>query len=525
MRMTRHPFTFRRPSTPDSRGPRVRQAVWAVIVLSPWLGANAQDAENTGGKPAVTITPRVSVTETFTSNALLQSRNARSEWITQVSPGIRLASQGGRLRGSLDYSLNEFAYARGTQGRQRQNALNASGVAELVDAALFLDVSGQVSQQSVSALATPTNVAGGANGNSTETSTFRLSPYWRGVLGGVVEYEARYGWTDTQADSANASDVRTREWSLKLAGVVSGPMSWSADVASKRLSYSLGRPLADDRIQGAVSYAYSPQLSFTALASRYADNYATVALDRQFSVGLGFNWALSPVTKMGGQLERRTFGNSHNLSFEHRTARTAWRFSDSRSVTAAPAQSGTTVVGSLSDLLFAQFAGTEPDPLKRAALVDQFMLTNGLSSDAKVISNFLSSSATLQRRQEASFVLLGVRDTVTFVLSRSASSKLDTVVLAFDDFTNNNIVRQTGFTSSYAHRLTPDWAVNLGASLQRSSGSAAASSTTLRSLDLSLVGRLGRQLNGSIGARRVWFDHSTNPYSETAVIGGLSVQF
>ena len=501
-------------------------AALTPVALGFGLGASQAMAQDAGvGKPAVTITPRVSVTQTYTDNSLLSSTNARSEWITQVSPGLRVVSQSGRIRGTFEYSLNEFAYANHTRGRQRQNALNSNGVAELVDGSTFLDFSGQISQQSISALAAPTTTQGANSANSTETSTFRLSPYVRGVMAGAVDYEARYGWTWTNADSANASDVRSREWQVRLASAGSGALGWSADAAAKTMNYSLGRTLRENHVQGALNYAFTPQVKGSLLLSQYSDNYATVSMDSQFSTGLGLNWAVSPATKIAAQMERRSFGQSHSISFEHRTARTAWRFSDSRTATAAPAESGTTVVGSLSDLLFAQFAGVEPDPLKRATLVDQFMQTYGLRSDTKVISNFLSSSATLQRRQEASFAILGVRDSVTFVLSRSSSSKLDTVVVAFDDFSNNSVIQQTGFTTSWAHRLTPDWAVNLSATSQRSSGSTAGAGTLLRSVDLTFTGRFGRQMSGSFGARRVWFDSTTAPYSESAVIGSLNVQF
>ncbi len=487
--------------------------------------ASAQSTDDAGPKPTITIVPRVSVTETYTDNSLLSSTRKRKELITQVSPGIRIVSQAGRIRGSLDYSLSEFVYANNTRGRQSQNALNALGSVEVADRFAFVDFSGQISQQAISAFATQSNSAGANNPNSTETSTYRLSPYVRGVLAGSVDYEARYSWTNTQSDAPATGNVRTTEGQLKLAGAGAGALSWSLDASTTDHQYSLGRGLAEDRLQGAAIYAINPQLKLSLLGGTDANNYTTLAKERHTSSGLGLNWAISANTKLAAELQRRSFGKSHNLSFEHRTARTAWRFSDSRDVSAGPAESGTTVAGTLGDLLFSQFTSAEPDPLKRALLVDQFLQTYGLRSDTKVVSNFLSSSATYQRRQNASFVLLGVRDTVSFVLSRSSSSKLDAFATAFDDFTNNSSVQQTGFTVSYAHRLTQDLALTVAAVRQSTTGSSALQSSSLRSLDFALSGRLGRQVSGSIGARRVFFDSPTIPYTETAVTGNLSLQF
>ena len=515
------------PSSIVTKAPSSRVTWWCaggLLGLS-WGIASAQSGDDSAPKPTVSIVPRVSVTETFTDNSLLSSTGKRPELITHVSPGIRIVSQGGRVRGSLDYSLSEFLYANNTRGRQSQNALNTLGSIEVYDKAAYVDFSGLISQQSVSAFATQSNSPGARNANSTETSTYRLSPFVRGAFAGAVDYEARYSWTNTRSDAGGTSDVRTTAMLLRLSGRGTGALSWTVNGSVADNRYSLGRALAEDRIQGSLIYAFNPQLNLSLLAGREANNYKTLAKEAHTSAGLGLNWALSSSTKLAAQLERRAFGQSHSLTFEHRTPKTAWRFSDSRDVSAAPAQSGTTVAGSLGDLLFGQFASVEPDPLKRAQLVDQFLQTYGLRSDAKVISNFLASSATLQRRQEASFVLLGVRDTVSFVLSRASNSKLDAFATAFDDFTANTSVQQTGFTILYAHRLTQDMALSLAASRQTTTGSTALLSSSLRSIDLSLSGKLGRQINGSIGARRVFFDNATTPYSETSVTGNLSVQF
>ena len=103
----------------------------------------------------IKLSARLSVSEVYTSNVNLTS-NSRSDLITQVSPGIRITSKGGRVQGSLDYSLTEQLYARNSSGRRSQNALNATGNAELLENWAFVDFGGVVGQQSVSAFGAPT---------------------------------------------------------------------------------------------------------------------------------------------------------------------------------------------------------------------------------------------------------------------------------------------------------------------------------------------------------------------------------
>lgn len=495
-----------------------------VLTLGLSLPVVAQEAGVT--VPKLSVVPRLSISERYTNNVALSSTGQKSEFITKISPGISIRSNAGRLKGNFDYSLSELIYAQGTSARQTQNALNSVLNLEAVDGFAFVDFSGSISQQSISALGKPSTDGSSLNGNSTETSVFRLSPYLRGNLAGIADYEVRYGWTSSQSGAASVSDIRTTDASARLSGSArGGPMGWSAGWSSQDVKYSLGRAVQSDRLNGALSYAFTPQLSGSLLVSRESNNYTSAAKQSYGSAGLGLNWRLSNRTTVAAQIENRSFGQSHNISIAHRTPRTAWRFSDVRDVANSPAQSGVTSLGSLSDLLFSQFTSLESDPIKRGELVNRFIQDNGLTADAQVISNFLASTVSLQRRQEASFALLGVRDTITFVMSRGNNRSLGTFVTAFDDLSNNTVVHQSGFSVLYAHRLTPDASMNIVASHQSNSGSAGAGGTSLRAVDVSLSSRLGRRMSASIGARRVFFDSATNPYTETAVTGNLNVQF
>jgi len=494
---------------------------------SAWLAASVSLAQNAAGpSPALSIVPRISVSERFTNNVALSRSNKKSELVTQISPGISIRSNSGRLKGFLDYSLDELIYARGTSGRQTQNALNSSAVLEAVDNFAYIDFSGSISQQAISALGLQSTNGSSINGNSTETSNFALSPYLKGNLGGVVDYVARYGWASSKSGAASVSDLLTTDASLNLSGAVrGGPMGWAADASSQRVNYSLGRTIRSSRFGGSLSYAFSPQVNASLLISRESNNYTTATAESHGSAGLSMNWRLSERTSIAAQLENHSYGQSHNISILHRTARTSWRFSDSRAVSNSPAQSGQTTLGSLSDLLFNQFSSLEADPLKRVELVNRYLQETGLTGDSQVISNFLSSQVSLQRRQEASFALLGVRDTISFVMSRGSNSSLSNFSTAFDDLSNNSVIHQSGFSVIYSHRLTPDTSMNAVASRQNASGTGGLGGTSLRALDLSISSRLGRQTSASIGARRVFFDSVTNPYTETAVTGNLNVQF
>ena len=502
-------------------------AIFMVAAFSTVGDAGAQDFASTGGsKRAISIVPRISFAETLTDNVRLTSSDRQSELVTEISPGIQISGERGKVRGYFDYALNGKFYAQNTAGTSVQNALTAFGTFEAVDRWAFVDVSAGISQQAVSALGSPAVSSASINANQTETATFRLSPYLRGRFANLIDYETRYTLSTNRSQSAVASDVTTRDGLIRLTGRGSGArLGWSLEAGQQNASYSAGRTTESDRLSGSLSYAVVPQLNFSASVGQESNNFTTTDKQSHSTAGFGVNWTPSENTSLAGSRDSHSYGNSHSISFLHRTPRTSWRFSDTISVAAPSAQNGLTNLGSAFDIYFSQFASVEPDPVKRAVLVNNFLQTNGINPGSAIISNFATSAASLQRRQDLSFSLLGIRDTITFIATRGESSRLDTVTTAVDDLSNSAVIRQAGLSVSYAHKLTPDAAFNVLASAQQSSDSLGLQGSNTRSVNLSLSTKVGTKSTAVISARRVVFESNASPYTESAISGTLNVQF
>ena len=521
--------------------------VLVAASVAPW--AHAQEGGALDVASRITIVPRVSVTETFTNNVRLSSANPKSELITEVSPGIRISSDGGRIRGSIDYSLTEAFYANNSSGRRSLNNLSATGTVEAIDNWAFLDFSGNVGQQSISAFGTPSSGALLAGGNSTETSVYRLSPYVRGRFGGNAEYEARYGYTSSTSRSSTVSDVDQRDLSFRVSGgQATYGLSWGFDASRQSTGFSGGRSTSGSSLNTRLQYALDERWGAYVRVGRESNDYAVangessnfVALgvswrpnpelsvnadqDNRGFTGLGINWAPSRRTSIAITREGRLYGATHSIALAYRTPLTAWTFSDSRGTSSTPAFGPGLQSVSLYDLLTNQFAATESDPLKREQY-DAFLLGNGIKPGLTAVGGFLSSTLSLQQSRQMSFALFGARSTLTMVLSRSQSTKLDTLSTAVDDFLTASVVSQNGLSANYAYRLTPRMTLSLGASRQSSSGNNGVAGTSSRSFNVNLSTQLTREASASVGARRVVFDSATNPYSETAVTGSVQVQF
>jgi uncharacterized protein (PEP-CTERM system associated) len=525
---------FHRVTLRTSRHLAVALAL-ALLLATAATGARAQDSDaipspmgafRSADAPnrALVISPRVSVTETVTSNVRLAPKGqAQSDEITELNPGININIEGPRLKTYFDYSVDELAYAQNTSARHTLRNLNSYGTLEAIDNWAYLDFSGSISQQAISAFGTQSTSAASINANQTEVSTYRISPYLRGRLGDVATYDARLSGSVSRSAAGSASNVNNSDGALKISSNRVGTgLSWSIDATHDAADYSAARSTSADRLNLTLPYAITPQFSVSIDGGKESNNYTSINQKRYGTGGFGVVWMPSDLTKFSASRDRRSFGESHQVSFESRTARTVWKFSDTQDATTSTGQGG--VSSSLYGLLFSQFASAQPDPIARAQMVNAFLQANGLAPTTVVTSGFLTSTLSLQHQQSLSFALMGVRDTITFVATRTQTSALDALSSVVGDLANATLVNQRGFSANLAHRLTPNYSLGVFASEQVSTGSAATQETRLKSLNVNLTGKVGNNAAFTLGARRVVSSGAT-PYVESAVTGNLNVPF
>ena len=231
-------------------------------------GNTSQSIASGTGEPSnqpfrtINIKPRIRLTETWSDNvAISTGKNGKeSGFITELAPGIRVDAKTARLKAYLDYSLVGQFYSASSAQNRTQNALNSFGTLEAVSNWLFLDFSGVIAQQAISAFGAQSPSNANLNSNSSETSTYRLSPYIRGQLSGTVEYSLRYNWSTTQSNISSASNIELSEWAGQLRG--STPfqnLKWSADATRQTADYSSGRTTEAERMYATATYSIIPQ--------------------------------------------------------------------------------------------------------------------------------------------------------------------------------------------------------------------------------------------------------------------------
>lgn len=478
------------------------------------------------------ITPSIAVNETATDNVALSSTQKKGDLITDISPGISIDGSGGRSKLHLSYQLHNLFYAQDATRNNTQNSLNASGTLEALENWLFIDASGVISQQSISAFggATSSTVNTNVNGNTTETSTYRISPYIRGTLGSLADYQVRYNLSTTSSKSSLAFGSDTTELIATLKGATTRVnLGWLLDASSQNVRYDSGRSNEADRLRGVLTYRFDPQFRVSLIGGREANNYLSLSKEAHTIRGAGFDWAPTERTQISARRESRFFGNSNSFSFSHRTEGSAWKISESKDAVIQSNQQSTVGLGTFYDLFFSLFSSAEPDPERRAALVNSLLLSVGIPANTQIPGGFLTSGVTLQHRREMSFALLGARNTVAFAATQSDSQNLSqgvgTGFLAGEDFSNAQNIRQRGASINWSHKLTALSSLTGVFSRMISTGTGTTTlETTQKMMNLNFSTQLGPKTSAGIGARRVVVDGTTN-YSENALTGTLSHRF
>ncbi len=477
-----------------------------------------------GRAATVWIEPSVSVGATLSSNGNASSSNGRSELKLDVTPGLRAVLNTARVRGFVDYSLSAEYYLDGNSGNRLSNRLNASATVVAWDQRAFVDVSGSISDQSVSAFG-PQSVTGLADTNRSETSSFRVSPYIQGSLGGWADYQLRYALQTLNTDTAIRSDSTSQVLSARLGSrPVGQQLGWFVDASAQENDFAVGRDTRSDIARAGLIVSVSPLLNVTVSSGVETNDIITLKRESYNTTGVGFDWRPSQQTSMSVSVEKRYFGTGYNAAVEHRTGRTIWRYSASRSASDSPTQAGSVSVGTNYDIVDALLSQSIPDPILRAQAVLQFLANFNIPADAQNFQDFLSSSTTLNQTQQVSVALNGIRSVITINVTRGTTSRLDSLAILGDDFDTNTKIDQQSWGVSYGHRLTQITSLNAAYIDQKSSGSSGASSKR-QSVSFGLSTRLAPRTSGTVLLQFGRFNNTAGSYNDAAISGRITHRF
>lgn len=500
-----------------------------ATLLPPQL-VQAQDVQDGAAslKPAWQVTTRLSLKETFTDNVQASaSGNRHSDQISEIAPGITVIGQSARLKGHLDYQLRGLAYAQDSRRNKAQHDLSAAGNLEVVDGRVFVDASALATQQDVSLLGTRSgDNYWSDNANLTQTASFNVSPYMRGHVGRMADYELRYQKSLTRNRALQARDIDHDNYSLSLQGARDGRLlSWSATATRQTTEYSGQRKTEADQLRAFLTLHPDQQWDVSLIGGRERNDYLSFNKEGKTTAGVALNWSPSMRTRLSLLKESRFFGTGHNFSLTHRARLLAFNYADVRDVKTFPEQYQLGFVNAF-DLFDKLLTGTVPDAEVRAQQINQLLPQLGLSPYTPMAVGALSSQVTVDRDQTLSLGAYGARNAVALLLRQSKRQALGVANQLFDDFALSPSITQRDATLSWSYRLSPDTALSVNVTqTQALAQSAAQYDNRQRKYQLGLNGRIGARTTAAVEWRRTLFKSAAAPYDENVLIGSLNFQF
>jgi uncharacterized protein (PEP-CTERM system associated) len=299
-------------------------------------------------------------------------------------------------------------------------------------------------------------------------------------------------------------------------------MGWSLEAQTQNFDYSQGRETQSRSAEAGLSYAFTPVLRGSVFVGAETNDVVSLEKQSYSASGVGVDWRPSDKTRTSIALDRRYYGNGHNILLEHRTGRTVWRYTDAQSAMNNALEDAVPQLGANYDLL-AKLLGSDPEE------IDRLLREYSAQSIYELYRRFVTSSATFERNQQLSVMVEGVRSVAIFSLGRHRSRRLDVVSVPGqeqgDDFDNTSAIFQRSWTIAFAHRLTPRTSVNVALTGLKTDSTNAALGDSSKSLAVGMTNRLGLRTSASIQLQRTAFSSSLQPYRATSISGFITHRF
>ncbi|MBI5329090.1 MAG: TIGR03016 family PEP-CTERM system-associated outer membrane protein [Betaproteobacteria bacterium] len=495
--------------------------VW--LLLMPGLAAAANSR----------FSPYVNMTERYSDNVSLSSTAPVASFVTEVNPGFRYLSKGGKGDINLDYSLGALMYTQGGSS-DTNHQLSLIANSELFSDQLKINAVARISQQFTSQtgaasggsalLSSLTGAPNNANyystSNKTTSQTLGLTPQWRMKFGNSAQLDARWQITraSTRATSGGAS-TRSSGNNINLdltSGGATRRAPWSVNYS---LSESGSPGSAKTRLttlSGTLGYQYSNKTRFNLTFGQDSNNGSTSGLSSSEGPywNLGASWAPSSRLTLEASAGRRRNASSYslNLNYRHRRFTLATRYSESMQDT----YSQLTATEAF-DIYLCQ-GSTAPVAVNAGSGPPAENCTLSLAAAPVQVSN-LTSAISLSKAWSGNLSYnLGGGNLLTLALSSTQRDLLGSATAGDSDST---------FTTGGAWSLRMGPRMTSVLSLSKSHAEGAGSESDDRTLGWMLTRQLGQDATGVIDLRRLerTSGASTGAFSENSISARVNMSF
>lgn len=477
------------------------------------------------------MTPSLKLAETYTDNVFLSPEGSRrSDWITQVTPGISVTANTPRLRLDAFYAPEIVYHAQTERQDKVFHRGNAVGTLELADELLFLEAGARVDQYDISLQGPLTTSNVNITGNRATAATGYVSPYLRRDIGSAARAEARFTYSawESDEDQPTLPDNTARRVDLRL---TNGPayrlLTWDVAYGAEAIKYDTQQETTSEVLTANARRSITSTVGLLLQAGyeRYDTGLPEAIEEPRYSAGL--DWTPTPRTRLAATAGQRLGDETYSFEFRHRTRLTSWNVTYAEDVTTSREQFFVPATQSTGGALDQMFRAQFPDPVARQKAVQEFIARMGLPPNLGAPVNFFSDQLFLQKRWLASVGLHGVRNTLVATGFWELRELLGGTAPSVGDFAASESIRTSGGSLAWALRLTARSTWNLQAGYTRSQFLDSGQVDDFVYLQAGLTRQFQRRVSGSLYYRLQDKDSTQSgaEYRENAGIASLLVTF
>lgn len=479
----------------------------------------AAGAQSAAIAQTVRIQPTLDTRLTWTDNVDTEE-DGQQDWIAEVSPGVSISRESGRFSGGLNLRLRNTVHAEKTEDNATFLAVNGRGTIEAIEDAFFIDLGASISRDNRSAFRGRFDGDALDTDKNNETRVFSVGPRFGFRFGesgqGNIGYQQRW----LTGGSNTLGDRETATWRVGLSDPVALRLfGWGLDYVRTDTSYDedVTRDLTEEVGRATLFINLDPQFRVRAIGGYESNDYSAAQGEDGPIWGVGFDWYPTERTAISATGEDRLFGNGYDVSVQHRMARSVWSLTARRDISSSLDELGETYLftpQNVADILELIGKGDEQ------ALQDYL---DGLTPTSIRTNRYFVSKSI-----RGAFTLIGVRNSVTFSVSQTDRSELDSLGysgLINDEFETYDRVKTRAAVLSFDHRLSGFSSLRLSAQRSKSQGDGTANDETTRTgYTVGVTRTLSPNARGSLTYRHVKSDGSDR-YTENSVAATLGMRF
>lgn len=497
------------PAKPRPEVDVPRLALIAALLL-PLAASGVAQAQT------VRIQPTLDTRLTWTDN-VDTDEDGQQDWIGEISPGVSISRESGRFSGGLNMSLRNTFHAEQTEDNTTYLALQGRGTIEAIEDAFFVDLGASISRDNRSAFSG--RFAGDTldNDEDNETRLFSIGPRFGFRFGESGEGNIGYQQRWLTGGNNTLGDRETSTWQFGLADPVALRLfGWGLNYVRTDTRYDEGdtRDVMQEIGRATLFINIDPQFRLRAIGGYESNDYSSISGESGAIWGVGFDWYPTERTAISVTGEDRIFGNGYNVSVQHRMARSVWSFAATRDISSSLDELGERYL--LTPQNFADLADLlENDP----DAVQEYLA--GLTPVSIRASRYFISEAL-----RAGFTLIGIRNSLTFSVSQTDRSQLDTLnLIEVVGEGSYERVKTRAATVSLDHKLSGLATLRLAAQRSKSQGYGDDNDETTRTgYTLGVTRTLSPNTSGSLTYRHIKSD-GDDSYTENAVTAVLGMRF